>query len=429
MKQRIRNALAVIRPQQPYDLSLEAVKKLVLDSLTSEHSKASYGIAITAFCKWFLETWRGDFNKAAVNAYKAKLLASGYAPATCNARLAAVRALAREAADNNLLPNDVAAAIFRVKCVRMEGTRTGNWLTKEQAELLLNAPDTTTIQGLRDLALLSLLIGCRIRRQESCDLTFEHLQVRDSRWVILDLQGKGKRIRTVPMPAWTKAAIDTYAQEMGINTGIILRQAGRRFLMGEALSTTRVWQIVRRHAAAVGIEHIAPHDLRRTWAKLCHQGGAAMEQIQISLGHASIVTTQKYLGTKQNLGPGNAPCDFLGLGAPRTRRRSKDMSAASAISPVDRAEPASETLAAYARDWREFESWATAKGLTALPAVPETVVLYLADHSHLKRGSLEVRLTAITKAHKAAGYPSPASRRDPAIAEAWKAATHTVLPE
>ncbi|GAG07081.1 unnamed protein product [marine sediment metagenome] len=56
---------------------------------------------------------------------------------------------------------------------------------------------------------------------------------------------------------------------------------------------------------------IAPHDLRRTFAKLAHGGGSGLDQIQLSLGHASIKTTEKYLGVEQDLH--DAPCDRLGL--------------------------------------------------------------------------------------------------------------------
>src|SRR5256714_12029254 len=51
-----------------------------------------------------------------------------------------------------------------------------------------------------------------------------------------------------------------------------------------------------------GLQHIAPHDLRRTCAKLCHTSGGELEQIQFLLGHASVQTTERYLGCKQNLG-------------------------------------------------------------------------------------------------------------------------------
>jgi integrase/recombinase XerD len=62
----------------------------------------------------------------------------------------------------------------------------------------------------------------------------------------------------------------------------------------------------------------APHDLRRSFAKLAHKGRAPLEQIQICLGHASIQTTERYLGVEQDLT--DAPCDHLGIRAGRNRR-------------------------------------------------------------------------------------------------------------
>ncbi len=63
--------------------------------------------------------------------------------------------------------------------------------------------------------------------------------------------------------------------------------------------------------ASTGLGKTTPHNLRRTFAKLAHQGRAPLEQIQVSLGHASIQTTERYLGLKQNLH--DAPCDRLGI--------------------------------------------------------------------------------------------------------------------
>jgi integrase len=63
-----------------------------------------------------------------------------------------------------------------------------------------------------------------------------------------------------------------------------------------------VWYVVKTCCERAGLEHIAPHDLRRTCAKLCHTSGGEIEQIQFFLGHASVQTTERYLGCKQNLG-------------------------------------------------------------------------------------------------------------------------------
>jgi integrase/recombinase XerD len=69
----------------------------------------------------------------------------------------------------------------------------------------------------------------------------------------------------------------------------------------ERLGEKVVWQMLQQYAKAVGVPGIAPHDLRRTCAKLCRAEGGALEQIQLLLGHASVQTTGRYLGTKQNL--------------------------------------------------------------------------------------------------------------------------------
>jgi integrase len=73
-------------------------------------------------------------------------------------------------------------------------------------------------------------------------------------------------------------------------------------------------EAVAMYGKKIGVEKLAPHDLRRTFAKLAHKGRAALEQIQLSLGHASILTTERYLGVRQDLQ--DAPCDRLGIRMP-----------------------------------------------------------------------------------------------------------------
>ena len=72
-------------------------------------------------------------------------------------------------------------------------------------------------------------------------------------------------------------------------------------MRGDRLSEKVVWQLLQQYAATAGVPHIAPHDLRRTCAKLCRAAGGELEQIQMLLGHASVQTTERYLGTKQDL--------------------------------------------------------------------------------------------------------------------------------
>lgn len=254
-----------------------------------------------------------SFTKALVGAYRTSLLGAGLSPATVNLRLAPVRRLAREMADNQLLDPAVAAAIERVPGVTRRGTRLGNWLTREQANDLLNAPNPKSLAGKRDRAILALLIGCGLRRAELLRLNLEDLQQRDARWVIPDLEGKGNRVRTVTVPAGVKARIDLWTSAAGIIEGRIFRPVTRAGIVkGSAILDEKVvWRLVVRYARETELGKLAPHDLRRTCAKLCRKAGGDLEQIQLLLGHASVQTTERYLGTEQNLV--SAVNDGLGL--------------------------------------------------------------------------------------------------------------------
>jgi site-specific recombinase XerD len=115
--------------------------------------------------------------------------------------MSAIRKLAGEAADNGLIAPELAAGIARVKSVKSTGIRVGNWLSLRQAQALLSAPDVSKTKGLRDRAILALLLGCGLRRSEVAALTFAHIQQRDDRWCIVDLVGKHGRVRTMPVPS------------------------------------------------------------------------------------------------------------------------------------------------------------------------------------------------------------------------------------
>jgi site-specific recombinase XerD len=294
---------------------LGRIKALVLDSVTSVHTRRAYDKALNDFLAWCLQSAPGEFTKATVQRYARRLEEQGLAASTINVRLTAVRRLAAEASDNGLIEPGLAAGISRVKGAKQQGTRTGNWLTVDQAESFINAPDTSQLKGRRDRALLAVLIGCGLRRSEVSDLTFEHIQQRDGRWAIVDLHGKGNRIRTAPMPSWTKAAIDGWSEAAQITHGRVFRPMNnRRQVSGDVLLPQNIMEAVAKYGKEIGVPKLAPHDLRRTFAKLAHKGRAALEQIQLSLGHASIVTTERYLGVRQDLQ--DAPCDHLGIRIP-----------------------------------------------------------------------------------------------------------------
>jgi integrase len=237
-----------------------------------------------------------------VTAYRAQLLERGLSASTINVQLSAVRKLVVEARRNGILDVETGAAIADVPNIRQQGTRMGNWLSRDQAKELLAVPDREKLIGKRDHALLALLIGCGLRRQELAQLQFEDIVQREGRAVIVDLVGKGRRVRTVTIPFWVKQSIDRWTQAAAISEGPLLRPVSKSGKISKlALGDWSVWSVVERCAREIGIENFGAHDLRRTCAKLCRKSGGDLEQIKFLLGHSSIQTTERYLGSEQEL--------------------------------------------------------------------------------------------------------------------------------
>ena len=281
---------------------LDQAKSAVLNSLSSSDAQRGYRHAIDEFIEWYCSEPRLSFSKTIVLRYRMHLESRHLAPGTVNLRLGAVRRLAYEASDCGLLSPDLAAGIRRVKGVKKIGVRLGNWLTPEQSERLWNTPDCQLLKGKRDCALLAVLLACGLRRHEAVSLDFSHVQEREDHWAIVDLRGKAGHTRTVPMPAWVKALLDEWLQAANVTSGKLFRRVNKNGkACGDGLTEKAVWHVVRQYARTAGIERLAPHDLRRTCARLCHSAGGELEQIQFLLGHVSIQTTERYLACKQRI--------------------------------------------------------------------------------------------------------------------------------
>jgi site-specific recombinase XerD len=318
---------------------LDHCKTAVLNSLGSPASRRVYEYAIDQFIAWYCSEPRLAFNRIVVVRYRLYLESRHLAANTINQQLAAVRRLAHEAADAGLLSPELAAGISRVKGVKQLGFRSGNWLSTEQSSEVLKCAIGDGMRAKRDYAMLAMLFGCGFRRSELVGLEFDDIQMRQGHWAVVDLIGKGGHIRTVPIPAWVKAALDQWTHAAGVSDGKIFRAVARLGkVWGDGISQNVVWYVVRTCCEKAGLEHIAPHDLRRTCAKLCHDRGGELEQIQFLLGHASVQTTERYLGCKQNLGhPVNDLFD-LRLDAQRQSRPDDSVLATATGSAVEKIE-------------------------------------------------------------------------------------------
>lgn len=275
-----------------------------------------YTERLAHFVRWLRESGAPLGDKRTIAAYKKTLAIEGKSASTINGHLVAVRALLREAADLGWLDEHAADRAASVAGVKEKGTRAGNWLSASEAQALLDLPDRKTIKGKRDRALLGVMLFCGLRRSELAALTIGHLQTREGHNVIADMIGKGGRVRTVKLPVAVRRAIDEWLQASGRSVAsdslvFVAMRKGDHVAEGETITDQALYNLVKDYGAKIGHPELAPHDLRRTFAKLAKKGNAALEDISLTLGHASLQTTQRYLGLELNLDSG-AP-DHIGL--------------------------------------------------------------------------------------------------------------------
>ncbi|HEY6413208.1 MAG TPA: site-specific integrase [Edaphobacter sp.] len=273
------------------------LRRMVLDTVPSSHSKRNYGKALDdlfQFCasrplsRSLLMEWRAGME--------------ALSPSTINVRLSAVRKMIGEARRNGMIGQEEAASLTDIPNISQKGVRLGNWLTREQTKELLAVPDRSTLKGKRDYVILALLVGCALRRNELAELDVETIQQREGRWVLADLEGKGRRVRTVAIPIWVKQGINAWMTAAGIEDGRLLRSVSKSGKVNrDTLSDWAVWSVVEQSSKQIGIERFGAHDLRRTCAKLCRKNGGDLEQIKFLLGHSSIQTTERYLGSEQDI--------------------------------------------------------------------------------------------------------------------------------
>lgn len=166
-------------------------------------------------------------------------------------------------------------------------------LSVEEAERLLEAPDRSTMRGLRDRAMLEVLYGAGLRETELIEMTLDQIHFEGE---YLQVLGKGGRERVVPIGRFAIKAIREYLDHARPK---LLRDITIRTLFlnprGNAFSRMGIWKLVRHYAIAAGIpREVSPHVLRHSCATHMLEGGASILIVQEMLGHVDIATTQIY---------------------------------------------------------------------------------------------------------------------------------------
>ena len=285
----------------------------VVLACASQHSQRAYRASASMYRAWAARTKQMLLSKATVLRYRDYLLLTKkLAPKSINLHLTVLRRLAQEGIAEQVLEPSTALAILRIPRVPNRGVRAGVWLPREQAQRILAGPNVRTIVGKRDYLVLMLILRCGLRRAEIAQLAVTVVREHEGRWVLANLRGKGKRLRTLPLPGVVKNAWDRWVEAAGIESGRVIRAINRHGrVWGKGVTEDTIWRIVGRYAQLALGKHVAPHDLRRTFGRLCYALTKDMREIQQLYGHSSVMTTEKYLGVESHLV--DSVTDRLGL--------------------------------------------------------------------------------------------------------------------
>lgn len=180
-------------------------------------------------------------------------------------------------------------------------------LTPGQANTLLNAPrrsDQPFLLKLRDTAIIALMLCTGIREAELCNLDVSDLRQRLGGELALHVRrGKGAKERLIPYGdlSFCLAYVDAWLKHAGITDGAVFRGFFRGYtrVRSERLTPRAVQDVLKAYPVMVDGQRtaVAPHDLRRTYARRLYEAGVDLVAIQQNLGHADVKTTLGYIGT------------------------------------------------------------------------------------------------------------------------------------
>lgn len=292
---------------------------VVLKGIPNKSTRRVYGIALIRFLNWYAVYNARQGGKLDRTAILTHLTLPDIQKLSSSSRClaaSAIKRFARELYYQQLIPFEAWQGINDIKGEKVHKAKAPNWLTLRQLQELMSLPPMT-LHGARDRALLATVAGCGLRRAELCSLKISSIEQRSGRWVFIVI-GKGGKLRIVPIPNGIKVVIDEWLELRSKHYGewkvpadsylfIPVLQGGT--IKERQLHDHTIYDTVKLYGEALGVLSLAPHDLRRTYARLTRELGADIDQIRYVLGHASIDTTQLYIGDNQRLD--KSPGDLL----------------------------------------------------------------------------------------------------------------------
>jgi len=212
---------------------------------------------------------------------------SGRSPSSINRAIAAARSFFNFLVDNRVLDSSPAVSL---RSIRVGPSLAPKHLTVEEVDRLLAEPQLENGAGVRDLALLAFLYNTGLRVGELCALNRADVQLPEDGWGQVQLVGKGRRLRWVPLNSNARRALEDYlAQRQDDNPALFLNRSGERF------SVRGVALLVNRYLRRIGVtDRSGPHLLRHTFATHALRARPNLRAVQELLGHSSVTTTQRY---------------------------------------------------------------------------------------------------------------------------------------
>lgn len=297
----------VVNSNGAYGLSGDVQQRLFrnpaavyLLSLGSKFSRAGMKYALMQFAKFYGYTsldavpWQ-KLDVGSINLFKTQLEQKGRSPNTINTYLRALRGVINAAWQIEQISDHQKNLLMTVKPVRGSRKPKGRALSPvESSRLIESCHAERDNGGVRDVAILSLGIGCGLRRNELAGLTLSGVDMESQSIRVI---GKGNKEREVPASEIVFVRLKRWLElrgEGGCDKVFCCLDKHGNIRVDKAMNPFAVFAMIKKRGKAAGLENFTPHDLRRTFATRMLDIGADISIVKEAMGHASIVTTQRY---------------------------------------------------------------------------------------------------------------------------------------
>lgn len=279
---------SAVNPAQAYLISLNSVRSRQTMTSCLNIVARILGARDLKNCSW------AALRRYHVLALTEMLRDAGLAVATINTYISALRGVAMEAWMLKQMSVEDYQHIRAVRSVRGSALPRGRALSREEIRGLFGVCEADrTSKGVRDAALLAVILGCGLRRSEAVALNYQDIRPTERALKVLG-KGNKERLAYVPAGAWQRLNLWT-DQVRGENMGPLFTRIRRHdFLTDERLTDQAVYHILQVRQLESGLDKCAPHDLRRTFATAMLDNGEDLITLKDAMGHASVTTTQKY---------------------------------------------------------------------------------------------------------------------------------------